>query len=61
CDPENEKAPLKKKCCCSSDRREQQNPIDGYQTRPCLWDVFSDNYHNREVTGTRSSREARLL
>ncbi|KAK3746093.1 hypothetical protein QZH41_004618 [Actinostola sp. cb2023] len=26
------------------------NLIDEYEARPCLWDVFSDSYHNRDVT-----------
>ena len=25
--------------------------IDLYEERPCLWDVFSSDYHNRDVTG----------
>lgn len=25
--------------------------IEEYEARPCLWDVFSEEYHNREVTG----------
>ena len=25
--------------------------IDEYEARPCLWDIFSNDYHNRDVTG----------
>ena len=24
-----------------------------YEARPYLWDIFSDNYHNREVKGAK--------
>ena len=24
--------------------------IDEYEARSCLWDVFSDDYHNRDIT-----------
>lgn len=30
---------------------EISNLIDEYEARSCLWDVFSPQYHNREVTG----------
>ena len=29
--------------------------IDLYEERTCLWDVFSNDYHNREVTGKAKS------
>ena len=25
--------------------------IDEYEARPCLWDIFSKDYHNRDITG----------
>ena len=25
--------------------------IDEYEARPCLWNIFCDDYHNRDVTG----------
>ena len=27
------------------------NLIDEYEARPCLWNIFCDDYHNRDVTG----------
>ena len=27
------------------------NLMDEYEARPCLWNIFCDNYHNRDVTG----------
>ena len=26
------------------------NLIDEYEARPCLWNIFCDDYHNRDVT-----------
>ena len=25
--------------------------VDEYEARPCLWNIFCDDYHNRDVTG----------
>ena len=27
------------------------NLIGEYEARPCLWNIFCDDYHNRDVTG----------
>ena len=27
------------------------NLIDEYKARPCLWNIFCDDYRNRDVTG----------
>ena len=27
------------------------NLIDEYEAQPCLWNIFCDDYHNRDVTG----------
>ena len=27
------------------------NLIEEYEARPCLWNIFCDDYHNRDVTG----------
>ena len=35
--------------------------IDLYEERPCLWDVFSSDYHDRDVTGKAKSRMTRTL
>jgi len=35
--------------------------IDEYEARPCLWDIFSTEYHNRDVTGKiKQEMEVRL-
>ena len=31
------------------------NPIDEYEARPCLWNIFCDDYHNRDVTGNNTA------
>ena len=31
------------------------NLIDEYETRPCLWNIFCDDYHNRDVTGNNTA------
>ena len=31
------------------------NLIDEYEARPCLWNIFCDDYHNRDVTGSNTS------
>ena len=28
------------------------NLIDEYEARPCLWNIFCDDYHNRDVNNT---------
>ena len=36
--------------------------IDEYEARPCLWDIFSKDYHNRDITGkVKQEMEVRLL
>lgn len=36
--------------------------IELYEERPCLWDVFSQHYHNRETTSkAKSEIEVRLI
>ncbi|KAL9966434.1 hypothetical protein ACROYT_G024507 [Oculina patagonica] len=35
--------------------------IDLYEERTCLWDVFSNDYHNREVTGKAKSEMESIL
>ena len=31
------------------------NLIDEYEARPCLWNIFCDDYHNRDVTGNNTA------
>ena len=31
------------------------NPIDEYEARPCLWNIFCDDYHNRDVNGNNTA------
>ena len=36
--------------------------IDEYEAHPCLWDICSKDYHNRDVTGkVKQEMEVRLL
>ena len=36
--------------------------IDEYEARPCLWGIFSKDYHNRDITGkVKQEMEVRLL
>ena len=46
-DAESDKVRKAKKYIC--------NLIDGYEARPCLWYIFCDDYHNRDVTGIKLS------
>ena len=37
------------------------NLIDEYEARPCLWNIFCDDYHNRDVTRLwRPSNSSRM-
>ena len=31
------------------------NLIDEYEAQPCLWNIFCDDYHNRDVTGNNTA------
>ena len=31
------------------------NLIHEYEARPCLWNIFCDDYHNRDVTGNNTA------
>jgi len=31
------------------------NLIDDYEARPCLWNIFCDDNHNRDVTGNNTA------
>ena len=31
------------------------NLIDEYEVRPCLWNIFCDDNHNRDVTGNNTA------
>ena len=33
--------------------------IDEYEARPCLWNIFCDDYHNRDVTG-KAKKELKM-
>ena len=33
------------------------NLIYEYEARPCLWNTFCDDYHNRDVTGNNTALE----
>ena len=36
--------------------------IDECEARPCLWDIFSKDYHDRDVTGkVKQEMEVRSL